>query len=214
MVIEIATTKPRRFIVAISLTLLAASCGGGGGTGTEEGTPSPCVTVTPGQDGSPTPTPCPAVGAETGVVWKGTAPSIATSSRNPEAACQDSWSLEFTFEVSADGTIEGQGTADLTSEPTCNFPIDPVPWIDHHEYSVSGQETAGGFSIGFSGVRKLPTDGTEVAGMPSIYAEAGGQPVEIAVAGTSGTGEARWRIESGVVTLTANGTITLECVSC
>ena len=126
----------------MSLALLAASCGG---AGSEKATPSPCATVTPGSDGSPTPTPtpCPAVGAETREVWTGTAPNSATSSRNPEAACQDSWELEFTFEVSADGTIAGEGTADLTSEPTCNFPIDPVPWIDHHEYSVSGQETAG-----------------------------------------------------------------------
>ena len=150
----------------------------------------------------------------TGEAWEGSAPNIATSSRNPEASCEDSWELEFTFEVSADGSIEGQGTADLTSTPTCNFPIDPIPWIDHHEYQVSGEETAGGFSIGFSGVRKSPANGTEVGGMPSIYAEAGGQPVEIAVSGSSGTGEARWRIQSGVATLTAKGSVTLECVSC
>lgn len=145
--------------------------------------------------------------------WEGTA-SITTSSVNPEASCQDGWDLKFTFGVSAEGTIDGQGTAELASTPTCSFPIDPVPWIDHHEYQVFGEETANGFSIRFSGVRKTPANGTEVGGMPSIYAEAGAQPVEIAVSGNSGTGQGMWQFQSGVATLTANGTITLECVTC
>jgi hypothetical protein len=145
--------------------------------------------------------------------WKGTA-NVATSSANPLASCQDGWELEFTFGVSAEGTIDGQGTAVLTSTPTCNFPIDPVPFIDRHEYQVSGEETAGGFSIRFSGVRKTPANGTEVGGLPSIYAEAGAQPIEIAVSGNTGTVQGMWRYQSGVATLTANGTITLECVTC
>ena len=212
-------------VVAISLVVLAASCGRGG---TEEATPSPCATLTPGSDGSPTPTPtpCPVVDATgspsgeptdepVGEVWEGTAPNIATSTRySPQAACQDSWALEFTFTVSAEGTIDGRGTADLTSTPTCNFPIDPVPFIDRHEYQVSGEETAGGFSIAFSDVRKSPADGTEVGGLPSIYAELGGPPVVIAVSGNSGTVEGRWRAQSGLSTLTANGTVTVECESC
>jgi hypothetical protein len=209
-------TRRHRFVVAISLVLLAASCGGGE---TELATPSPCTTVAPGPDGSPTPTPCPAdedgapgAGAA-GESWKGTAPNVATSSRNPEASCRDSWELEFTFVVSAEGTIDGHGTADLTSTPTCNFPIDPIPFIDHHEYQVSGEETADGFSIRFGPLlSKEPADGTEVGGLPSIYADE--TPVELTVSGSSGTGQGMWRFQSGVATLTADGTVTLECVSC
>jgi hypothetical protein len=213
-----------RFVVAISLVLLAASCGGGE---TEVARPSSCTTVTPGSDGSPTPTPTPCpvddatgspsvepTGELAGEVWEGSAPNIATSTRySVQASCQDSWELEFTFVVSAEGTIEGQGTAGLTSTPTCNFPIDPVPFINRHEYRLSGEETADGFSIRFGPLlSKEPADGTEVGGLPSIYADGG--PVEIAVSGNSGTGEGSWRFQSGLATLTANGTVTVECVGC
>jgi hypothetical protein len=208
-----------RFVVAVSLVLLAASCGGGG---TEVARPSSCTTVTPGSDGSPTPTPTPcpvddATGSPsvepTGEVWKGSAPNIATTAGNPEASCQDSWELEFTFVVSTEGTIDGEGTAGLTSTPTCNFPIDPVPFINRHEYRLSGEETADGFSIRFGPlVSKEPADGTEVGGLPSIYTDE--TPFEIAVSGNSGTGQGMWRFQSGVATLTAEGTVTVECESC
>jgi hypothetical protein len=114
--------------------------------------------------------------------------------------------------VSADGTIDGQGTADLTSTPTCNFPIDPVPFINRHEYRLSGEETADGFSLRFVLVSKEPAGGIEVGGLPSIYTDE--TPVEIAVSGNSGTGQGMWLFQSGVLTATAEGTVTLECVSC
>ena len=231
MVFEAAATRRHRFVVAISLIVLAASCGG---SGTEVATPSPCVTVTPGSDGSPTstPTPCPAgaLGAEptaepgvapAGESWQGTADLTSlVVYPGPDATCQDGWVLEFTFVASAEGTIEGQGTGDLTTPPTCSFPINDVPSIAHVEYQVLGEETAGGFSIRFALATSGFTQGATLAGFFSIFSvpasPTGGPPVSVAVSGTSGTGEGAWQYGSGnpPATYSANGTITIECVTC
>ena len=210
-----------RLAVAISLVLLAASCGGGGGTGTEEATPSPCVTVTPGSDGSPTPTPtpCPVIDATgspsaeptdepTGESWKGTA-NVTTSAVWPGAGtCRDGWELEFTFGVGSDGTIEGQGTGELTSAPTCPFPITSPSW-DHVEIQVLGEEIGGGFSLRFALVSFEPADGATYAGFVSMFGGGTlplvGSPVVVAVTGTSGTGEGMWQIEAAAES--ASGTV-------
>jgi hypothetical protein len=230
-VIEAAATRRHRFVVAISLVLLAASCGGGG---TEEATPSPCATVAPGPDGSPTPTPipCPAdaggapsaepTGELVGESWEGTA-TIASSAVYPEgsATCEDGWELEFTFGATAEGTIDGQGTGELTTPPTCSFPINDVPTVAHVEYQVLGEETAGGFSLRFAlATSGFPNAGATLAGFFSIFSvpasPSGGPPVSVAVSGTSGTGQGAWQYESGnpPATYSANGTIRIECVTC
>lgn len=216
-----------RFVVAISLfLLLAASCGGGG---TEEATPTPtCTTVTPGPDGSPTPTPTPCLvgatgapptaeptGEPVGESWKGTA-NVTSSAVWPDAGtCRDGWALEFTFGVGSDGTIDGQGTGGLTSAPTCPFPI-TIPSWDHVEIQVLGEETAGGFSLRFALVSFEPADGATYAGFHSMFGGGSlplvGSPVVVAVSGTSGTGQGMWQIEASASS--ANGTITIECVTC
>jgi hypothetical protein len=229
MVLEVAVTKRHRIVIAISLVLLAASCGGGG---TEVATPSPCTTVTPGPDGSPTPTPtpCPVVDATgepsaeptgelVGESWEGTA-TIASSAVYPEgsATCEDGWELEFTFVATVEGTIGGEGTAEQSSGPTCPFPIGPS--LTHYEYQVLGEETAGGFSIRFALGTFGPAGGAEYAGFVSMFGfpapPSGGPPVSVAVSGTSGTGQGAWQFESGnpPATYSANGTITIECVTC
>jgi hypothetical protein len=150
--------------------------------------------------------------------WEGTA-NIASSAVYPEgsATCEDGWELEFTFVASTEGTIDGQGTAELTSGPTCPFPIGPS--LEHHEYRVLGEETAGGFSIRFALGNFGPAGGAEYAGFSSMFGNpappSGGSPVSVAVSGTSGTGEGRWQFESGnpPATYSANGTITIECVA-
>ncbi len=222
-----------RFVVAISLfLLLAAGCGGGG---TEEATPTPtCTTVTPGPDGSPTPTPTPCLvgatgappsaeptGEPVGESWKGTA-NVTSSAVYPEGGgtCRDGWELEFTFVASPEGTIDGQGTAELTSGPTCPFPINDVPSVAHVEYQVLGEETSGGFSLRFALATSGFAYGATLAGFFSIFSvpasPSGGPPVAVAVSGTSGTGQGMWQFQSGTppATYSANGTITLECVSC
>jgi hypothetical protein len=154
----------------------------------------------------------------TGEVWKGAA-NITSSAVYPEGgvSCQDGWELDFTFGVSGEGTIEGQGTADLTSGPTCPFPIGPS--LEHYEYRVLGEETEGGFSIRFALETFGPAGGAEYAGFVSMFGfpapPSGGPPVSVAVSGTSGTGQGSWRFESGnpPATYSANGTITIECVA-
>lgn len=232
MELEAGAMRLHRFVVAISLfLLLAASCGGGG---TEEATPTPtCTTVTPGPDGSPTPTPTPCLvgatgapptaeptGEPVGESWKGTA-NVTSSAVYPEGGgtCRDGWELEFTFVASAEGTINGQGTAELTSTPTCPFPITSPSW-KHVEYQVLGEETAGGFTLRFALGAWEPADGANWAGFSSMFGlpalPSGGPPVVVAVSGTSGTGQGMWQFQSGTppATYSANGTITLECVSC
>jgi hypothetical protein len=225
MVLEAAAMRRHRFVVAISLVLLAASCGGGG---TEVARPSPCTTVSPGPDGSPTPTPtpCPAdaggapsaepTGELVGETWEGTADVTSlVVYPGPDATCQDGWLLEFTFVASAEGTVEGQGTGDLTTPPTCSFPIDASSVMTHVDYQVLGEETAGGFSLRFALLEI--NAGAQLAGFFSIFdvpaSPTGGAPVSVAVSGTSGTGQGTWQFES-TATYSANGTITIECVTC
>lgn len=156
----------------------------------------------------------------TGEVWKGTA--NVTSSvvvYTGGGTCRDGWELEFTFVASAEGTIDGQGTAELTSAPTCPFPITSPSW-NHVEYQVLGEETAGGFSLPFALGAWEPADGANWAGFSSMFGlpalPSGGLPVAVAVWGTSGTGQGVWQFQSGTpsATYSANGTITLECVNC
>jgi hypothetical protein len=150
--------------------------------------------------------------------WKGTA-TIASSAVYPEGggACQDGWGLEFTFVAPAEGTIDGQGTAELTSGPTCPFPVGPS--LQHYGYQVLGEETAGGFSIRFALENFGPAGGAEYAGFTSMFGNpglpSGGPPVAVAVSGTTGTGQGEWRFRSGnpPATYSANGTITIECVA-
>jgi hypothetical protein len=218
MVIETAATGRHRFVVAISLVLLAASCGGGG---TEEAAPSPCATVTPGPDGSPTPTPTPCLVGATGAPpsgeptdepvgesWKGTANVTSAAVWPGAGTCRDGWELEFTFGVGSDGTIAGQGTGELTSAPTCPFPITSPSW-DHVEIQVLGEETASGFSLRFALVSFEPADGATYAGFVSMFGGGTlplvGSPVVVAVTGTSGTGQGVWQIESAAES--ASGTV-------
>jgi hypothetical protein len=159
-------------------------------------------------------------GAQLPQCWEGTA-TIATSAVYPEGgtSCQDGWELEFTFVVTGEGTIDGLGTADLTSTPTCSFPIDPTPWQDHAEYRVLGEETAGGFSLRFALAPPglTPNAGAQVGGLASIFSvpasPSGGPPVAVAVSGNSGTGRGMWQFET-TATYSANGTIEVECVTC
>lgn len=214
----------------MSLVLLAASCGGGT---TVEVAPSLCATVSPGPDGSPTPTPtpCPAgatgapnetTGELAGESWEGTAEVTSlVVYPGPDATCQDGWDLEFTFVASVDGTIDGVGTADLTTPPTCSFPINDVPTVAHVEYQVLGEASAGGFVLRFAlATSGLPNAGATLAGFFSIFSvpasPTGGPPVGITVSGTSGTGQGAWLFESGnpPAAYSANGTILIDCVTC
>jgi hypothetical protein len=154
----------------------------------------------------------------TGEVWEGSA-NITSSAVYPEGSgsCQDGWELDFTFGVSDEGTIEGQGKADLTSGPTCPFPVGPS--YELYEYRVLGEETVGGFSIRFALETFGPAGGAEYAGFVSMFGfpapPSGGPPVSVAVSGTSGTGQGSWRFESGnpPATYSAKGKITIECVA-
>jgi hypothetical protein len=167
----------------------------------------------------------------TGKVWKGKA-RVTSSVVYPGPASptyRDGWELEFTFVVGSDGTIEGQGTAELTSAPTCS----PIGWcpppamvasssLTHIEYQVLGEETEAGFSLRFGRVRfDESIHKATVAGFASMFgagwrSPSGGTPVFVAVSGTSGTGQGMWQFRSGnpPATYSANGKITLECVTC
>jgi hypothetical protein len=198
MVLESAATRRRRFVVAISLVLLAASCDGGATEVANETT-----------------------GALVGESWEGAADVTSlVVYPGPDATCQDGWLLEFTFVASAEGTIDGQGTGELTTPPTCSFPIGDVPSVSHVDYQVLGEETAGGFSLRFALATSGVSQGATLAGFFSIFdvpaSPTGGAPVSVGVTGTSGTGQGAWQFESGnpPATYSANGTITIECVTC
>jgi hypothetical protein len=152
--------------------------------------------------------------------WKGTA-NITSSAVYPKgsATCKDGWELEFAFRVDSDGVIEGQGTAELTTPPTCSFPIDNIPSVTHAKYQVLGEETAGGFSLRFALAPWGFSSGATLAGFFSIFSvpasPSGGPPVAVGVSGVSGTGQGMWQFRSGnpPATYSATGTITLECVA-
>jgi hypothetical protein len=160
-------------------------------------------------------------GASLPECWQGTA-NVTSSAVYPDAAhstCRDGWQLDFAFAASPEGTIDGQGTAELTSGPTCPFPI-PAISSTHVDYQVLGEETAGGFSLRFA-LSGETVDGAFFAGFYSVFGNpaspSGGPPVVVAVSGTSGTGEGMWQFQSEVpppATYSANGTITIECATC
>ena len=181
--------------MTMSLLLLAASCGGT----TVEVAPSLCATVTPGPDGSPTPTPtpCPAgatgapnetTGELAGESWEGTAEVTSlVVYPGPDATCQDGWDLEFTFVASVDGTIDGVGTADLTTPPTCSFPINDVPTVAHVEYQVLGRLLRVASSFDSHSRPRVPERRRDLGGFFSIFSvpasPTGGPPVGITVSG-------------------------------
>lgn len=75
-------------------------------------------------------------------------------------------------------------------------------------------------SLRFALVGWEPADGAEYAGFVSMFGlpalPSGGPQVAVVVAGSSGTGQGMWQFQSGnpPVTYSANGTITIECVTC
>ena len=153
--------------------------------------------------------------------WKGTA-VVTSTAVYPQGGgtCRDGWKLDFAFTESAEGTIDGQGTAELTSGPTCPFPINDVPSAAHVEYQVLGEKTAGGFSIRFALAAPGFSNGATLAGFFSIFdvpaSPSGGPPVAIAVSGTSGTGEGTWQYLSEVpppAVYSAEGTLQVTCVA-
>jgi hypothetical protein len=154
--------------------------------------------------------------------WKGSA-KITSSAVYPDAAsntCRDGWKVEFAFAASPEGTIDGQGTAELTSGPTCPFPTTGVQSWEHVEFRVLGEETSGGFSLRFALGAWKPADGATLAGFGSMFGNpalpSGGPPVVVAVSGTSGVGEGMWQFQSGnpPAAYSANGTIAIECATC
>lgn len=157
----------------------------------------------------------------TGEVWKGQA-KISSSVVYPgpsRPTCRDGADLEFTFVASADGAIRGNGTAELTSAPTCPFPINAGSW-KHVDYEVLGEKTATGFSLRFAAGAWQPPGGINWAGFVSVFGvpalPTGGAPVAVNVSGTRGTGQGMWQFQSGnpPATYSASGPVTIECVQC
>lgn len=149
--------------------------------------------------------------------WRGSA-DVSSFVEYPagSASCQDGWKVALTFVADAEGTVKGQGTADLTSGPTCTFPVGPA--VQHVEFLVAGKRDATSFSLEFSLDTWSPT-GNEAfyAGAPAMWAAVPGcpAPVSIGVSGAAGTGQGMWQCQSGSppATYGASGTFEVECVA-
>jgi hypothetical protein len=157
-------------------------------------------------------------GQELPECWKGTA-QISSYVTYPKdgGTCTDAWALEYTFAKDADGVVDGRGTAELASGPTCPFPMGPP--VRHVDYRVRGEADADGFSIDFhlADVQRTGNEGF-YAGMVSVWSEVPGcpDPVEFTVSGNVGTGDGTWQCQSGSppATYGAHGAFEITCVTC
>jgi hypothetical protein len=227
----VAIRSAGRLTTSVAVFALAAVACGGGAGGQAAPTTS-CATLVPGADGSPSPTTTPCVLGATGDPttspggttasgedWQGHA-DISSSAVYPNGdTCRDGWTLTFGFSVDADGKVHGAGTADLTSDPVCPFPITAGSWM-HVNYNVLGDRSANAVDVHFAMVSYEPVTGVTWAGFHAVFGSPavpeGGPPVTISIVDQGGHGQGSWQFESGnpAAVYSATGPVSIACTGC
>jgi hypothetical protein len=148
--------------------------------------------------------------------WKGSGSFTSTATYPDEAAstCRDAWSMEYTFVVTADGSIDGSGVANRVAEVVCPFEIGGNQWQVVH-FGVHGSRDGNTLSPALAIESFEPADD---AGFLAAFLSNGsaepGPPVALTVVGGAATGPADWSFQSGgdpPVTYATTGTLDARC---
>jgi hypothetical protein len=150
--------------------------------------------------------------------WKGSGTFTSTATYPDEAAstCRDEWSMEYTFVVTADGSIDGSGVANRVAEAVCPFGTGGNQWQVVH-FGVHGSRDGDTLSPALALESYEPADGVEYAGFLAAFWSNGssepGPPVALTVVGEAANGPADWSFQSGEppATYATTGTLDAQC---
>lgn len=226
---------PRKRLLALFGSLVLVAIGCGGATVSPTSVPTGCPTSVPGANGSPSPlvSPCLILATELPTqsptpsasgsleAWDGFAELTSTAVYPNNDTCKDGWKVAFRFAVDAAGTVEGSGTADLTSPPVCPAMggVDPaaLSWR-HVEYRVTGHRAVSEVTLTFTLTSYTPEGSASMAGLHAMVSAAGAGPAPVALPTAAGRGQGpvKWQFASGnpAATYTASGTMTVTCGAC
>jgi hypothetical protein len=76
----------------------------------------------------------------------------------PGVSCTDAWESAFRFVVGEDGSVEGDGRAELVEGPRCPWPL-AGGLAKAVDFKVEGEKTPGGFRVRLAFVRNVPATG-------------------------------------------------------
>ena len=158
-------------------------------------------------------------GAELPECWTGTAERMRSEviySGGPYR-CEDAWRFDFTFTEAEDGTIDGEGRAELVQDWICEptFPDARSP-SQEFDFTIGGERQGDAFDLRFS----HGGTGTAGVGMAAMWnAESSEAAVTIPAADGAGSVDAAWTYEfenpdGSLVRYFTDGTIEIECTSC
>lgn len=226
---------PTKRLVLLGLALILAVVGCGGTTLSPTPAPTSCPTPVFDPSASPPrvipscviithdqPTQSPTPSASGSLeAWDGFAELTSTAVYPNNDTCKDGWNVAFRFAVDAAGTVEGSGTADLTSPPVCLSMggADPaaLSWR-HVEYRVTGLRAVSEVTLTFTLTSYTPEGAASMAGLHAMVSAAGGVPTPVAIPTAAGRGQGpvKWQFASGnpAAIYTASGTMTVTCGAC
>lgn len=152
--------------------------------------------------------------------WKGSGSFASTATYPDEAAstCRDAWSMEYTFVVGADGSIDGSGTANSAAAAVCPFGVSGEQWQVVH-FGVQGRRDGNTLSPTLAIEGYEPAGGISYAGFLAPFWANGssgpgpGPPVDLTVVDGAASGPAEWSFESGspAATYATTGTLEARC---
>lgn len=150
--------------------------------------------------------------------WTGIAPTMRSEVvySGGVARCEDAWRMDFTFVEADDGTVLGQGTADLVTDWICepDFPGARSP-SQHFTYTLAGERDGDAFTL-----ELLHQSGTAGVGMAAMWHSLTlPASVTIPVSGDRGSVDALWtwsfqNPDGSAVNYTTDGQITICTPQC
>jgi hypothetical protein len=150
--------------------------------------------------------------------WKGSGTFTSTATYPDEAAttCHDAWTMDYTFVVGADGSIEGHGAAHSAAEATCPFGAVGQQW-EVVNFRIVGDLNGSTLSLALAIDSYEPAGGISYAGFLAPFWSGGsaepGTPVTLSVDAGTTAGPAEWSFQSGnpPATYATVGTLEAKC---
>jgi hypothetical protein len=150
--------------------------------------------------------------------WAGKAPRMRSEviySGGPYR-CEDAWAFDFTFTEAADGTVNGQGTAELVQDWICEptFPGSQSP-SQRFAYGVEGERDGDAFNLRF-----MSPTATVGVGMAAMWnPESPQAKLRIPISGSEGSVEASWawsftNPDGTLVRYFTDGSVEIDCAGC
>jgi hypothetical protein len=152
-------------VVAVLLAMVAAAGAGALIAAHSTARDQPGIGGAGGQSSSPSRSPEPQVER-----WHGVMESHTSRAYRSGGTCTTDWRAALHFEVDGSGAISGDGSAKLTSGPSCPF-VTGQPQIHGYDLRLAGSLTGGRMQLEVSVVRPPKGSGIDYGGFGAVFAD-------------------------------------------